>query len=155
MGGTNKEKIKKLARPIALALLAAYVLLLLNLTFFNPSYGRTEGLRGINPVPFSTILQYLGGSMTTYSIIINLLGNIAAFMPMGFLTPIAFPAVRSFKCVFFVTCLSTILVEITQYLTRSGISDIDDILLNTAGGILGYLFFKLFFYFLKYNLINK
>ncbi|OPX46269.1 VanZ like family protein [Ruminiclostridium hungatei] len=150
MGRSNKENMKKLAGRIALLLLAAYLLLLLYLTFFSPRYGRAAGLRGINLIPFSTIMQYLTGYMTTRSVIINLLGNIIAFMPMGFLLPLAFTSVRSFRRVLIISCLSTALVEITQYLTRSGISDIDDILLNVVGGILGYFLFKLFFYFLKF-----
>jgi len=155
MGRSNKENMKKLTGRIALLLLAVYLLLLLDLTFLNPRYGRAAGLRGINLVPFSTIMQYLTGYMTTRSIIINLLGNIVAFMPMGFLFPLVFAPARSFRRVLVISCLSTVLVEVTQYLTRSGISDIDDILLNVAGGILGYLLFKLFFYFLKFLSVSQ
>lgn len=127
---------------VVVFLLTAYLFLLAYLTFFSSHYGRGNGLRGINIVPFSTIMQYLTRHMGTSSVIINLAGNIAAFMPMGFLLPLAFESMKKFSRVIAVSIFATVLVEVVQYLTSSGISDIDDIFLNLLGGISGYLLYK-------------
>ena len=136
-----KERTGKSISFIAKLLLVVYLLLLLYLTFFSSRFSRGIGLRGINLVPFTTISQYLSGYMTTKSIIINLAGNIVAFMPFGFLLPLAYKVFRKFAKTVLLAFLLTILIEIGQYITSSGISDIDDIILNVLGGILGYILF--------------
>lgn len=130
---------------MAIFLLGAYLFLLAYLTFFSSQYGRGNGLRGINIVPFSTIVQYLTRHMGTRNIIVNLAGNIAAFMPMGFLLPLAFKSMKKFSRVIAASIFATVLIEVVQYLTGSGISDIDDIFLNVLGGISGYLLYKALF----------
>ncbi len=140
-----KETTGRSLKYMAIFLLGAYLFLLAYLTFFSSQYGRGNGLRGINIVPFSTIVQYLTRHMGTRNIIVNLAGNIAAFMPMGFLLPLAFKSMKKFSRVIAASIFATVLIEVVQYLTGSGISDIDDIFLNVLGGISGYLLYKALF----------
>ena len=42
---------------------------------------------------------------------------------------------------FLAAFLLSLTIEITQLLTRVGSFDVDDLILNTAGGIAGYLLF--------------
>ncbi len=127
---------KNIIRYTAMFFLFAYLVLLTYLTFFSSHYGRGSEHKGINLIPFSTIMHYLSGSMGIRNVAVNLAGNIAAFMPLGFLLPF----IKSMKInkVIIITLLVTFLVEITQYLTYTGISDVDDILLNLLGGVIGY-----------------
>ncbi len=127
---------KKIIRYTAMFFLLAYLVLLIYLTFFSSHYGRGSEHRGVNLIPFSTILQYLTGNMGIRNVAVNLAGNIAAFMPLGFLLPY----IKSMKIskVIIITLLLTLIIEIAQYLTYSGISDIDDILLNLLGAVFGY-----------------
>lgn len=137
-----KEITGRSLKYMAIFWLTAYLFLLTYLTFFSSHYGRGNGLRGINIVPFSTIMEYLTLHMGTRNVIVNLAGNIAAFMPMGFLLPLAFKSMKKFSRVITVSIFATVLIEVVQYLTSSGISDIDDIFLNLLGGISGYLLYK-------------
>ena len=48
---------------------------------------------------------------------------------------------RKWYCMLGMTFLLSLMIEITQLLTRVGSFDVDDLILNTSGGILGYLLF--------------
>jgi len=88
-----KAKLKEMPKPMKLivtALFVAYVLLLVYLTFFSQYYGRGIAQRSINIIPLKTIIEFLTSGYNMSSIITNLLGNIIAFMPMGFLLSIVF-----------------------------------------------------------------
>ena len=70
----------------------------------------------------------------------NLLGNIMIFVPYGFFISMAGKSMGFFKILFFSMALS-LGVETIQLFTRVGSFDVDDILLNTIGGVLGYILF--------------
>lgn len=94
---------------------------------------------------FATVKLYLRSSRTDYSIP-NLGGNIVGFIPLGFLLPSLFKGLRRGWKVMLVTFFVSLGFEGTQLLTLLGSFDVDDLLLNTIGGTLGYLFFLLFYY---------
>lgn len=71
----------------------------------------------------------------------NLLGNLLPFIPFGFLLPIAYPRIKAFFKVFLVGMFAVLFIEIFQYMTRLGSFDIDDIILNVLGGVVGYLLY--------------
>ena len=71
----------------------------------------------------------------------NLLGNLLPFIPFGFLLPIAYPRIKAFFKVFLVGMFAVLFIEIFQYMTRLGSFDIDDIILNIVGGIIGFLLY--------------
>lgn len=74
----------------------------------------------------------------------NLIGNIGAFIPFGILFGISFPE-HSSKFFPLLYCgLFSLFLELVQLITGFGIFDIDDIILNTLGGLLGCCIFYLF-----------
>ena len=76
-------------------------------------------------------------------VVINLATNLFLFAPMGFFIPILFDKkVKNIKQFGMVMVLITILVEILQFITYSGSTDIDDIILNTTGAIIIYMLMK-------------
>lgn len=81
-------------------------------------------------------------SMNT--ILVNIAGNIIAFMPMGFLLPMVSKNPARFLRVLLVVLLASGTIEIMQYVFRTGVSDIDDTILNLLGGMLGYFAYKAF-----------
>ena len=71
-------------------------------------------------------------------VIINLLGNILAFVPFGYLLPkIVTRKLGVFYTVLF-TLEFSVFVELIQLVTRTGSFDVDDLILNTIGGLVGY-----------------
>ena len=76
--------------------------------------------------------------------IINLLGNVVCFMPFGFLLPMVSKrsVFKNFLSVTFLAMLFSIGIETAQLVTKVGAFDVDDIFLNTIGGLLGYIFLK-------------
>lgn len=124
---------------------------------FGRSVGFTEGVpykeqlkSSINVVPLHTIKSYWNVIVNhpDWDIyphcVINLLGNVLMFIPAGWLMRRVFPALRSFLRFFLTAFLCILLVEILQLLTLLGSFDIDDIILNLAGMVTGYLLFRLF-----------
>lgn len=137
-----KVKKSKPVKIIFIFLFAAYVLLLIYLTFFSSYFGRGTVYRNINLIPFKTILQYLVRDRDIRNMLINIAGNIAVFMPMGFLLPIVFKPFNRFGSIFAAIFSATFLIEAAQYFFAAGSSDIDDILLNLMGGFIGLFIYK-------------
>ena len=109
-----------------------YIWLLFEILTMN----ELNGASGLNLTPFSEILRYeIGTQMFNY----NVLGNILIFIPFGYLIG---SYVRSKKIwpVLVTTLVTNGVVEFVQL--KIGRSfDIDDIILNVIGGIIGYLIF--------------
>lgn len=99
-----------------------------------------------NFVPLKTILNYLFGNHSFKIVITNILGNIITFIPLGFLLPIIFKAIKKLKHIVLSTFILSSLLEIIQLLTALGNFDIDDILMNVYGSICGYIFYRGFTY---------
>lgn len=77
--------------------------------------------------------------------IINLFGNVICFMPFGFLIP-TLSKNRILNNIVSVTIFAmafSMLIETAQLVTKVGAFDVDDIILNTLGGFLGYVIFKM------------
>lgn len=107
---------------------------------FRISSGKASEIVQNNYVPFKTILMYLGGHPGWGVALVNLLGNIIPFMPIGFLLPLLFRSI-SWKGVSGIAVASSLCIETLQLVFRVGAFDVDDILLNTLGVLLGYLAF--------------
>lgn len=97
-----------------------------------------------NFVPFETILRYINYSQyfNLDIIIINLLGNLLIFTPMGFLLPLLSKKFRKAWTVICAGFLSSLAVETIQFIFTVGSADIDDLILNTLGAWFGYLAYK-------------
>lgn len=93
-----------------------------------------EGIRNINLIPFRTMSPYLENITETYAFK-NIIANILVFIPLGF-----FVSNKNSKNVFktLVFCLSVILsIECIQLLFKIGFFDVDDIILNFIGSLIG------------------
>lgn len=101
-------------------------------------YGERNIFFSINLIPFKTILNYLSGDATLKIAFKNLIGNIVIFLPLGFLLPILFKKIDSYKKILFVSFAFSLIAEATQLFFGIGSFDVDDLLLNALGGILGF-----------------
>ena len=102
----------------------------------------SQKVAGINFVPFKTIFYYLSGNVNSHIAIKNLLGNILAFTPMGFLLPTLFDGCEKLKNILHVAFLVSLSIEITQLIFSLGSCDIDDIILNVLGAVIGFAGYK-------------
>jgi len=130
-------------------LFLGYLALLIYLMFFSEAMGRTQGPHfSYNLEPFREIRRCLERWQVTGLpyVILNLAGNVAAFVPFGYLLPRLWKWGRLFPVTWLGCMLTSFLLECLQYLLQVGSFDVDDIILNTAGGLLGYGCFLLFHY---------
>jgi glycopeptide antibiotics resistance protein len=96
-----------------------------------------------NYVPFRTILPYLLGDNGFLIGALNIGGNIAFLIPIGFLLPFVFVRI-DWKKSLVVAVLSGMSIELTQVFLHIGIFDIDDVILNALGVMLGYWMYIFF-----------
>ena len=102
-----------------------------------------EGVHETRLQPFR-VIEYtrkdLQVNQNSYSLVINLLGNIVMFMPIGFFLPLLW------RTPFIDTVLSgmliSVIIELIQLLLPRW-TDIDDVILNTLGAAAGFLLYKL------------
>ncbi len=107
-----------------------------------------EIIRSLNPVPFKTIFQYIFGSSEIYqgkdwalNRLINMLGNLVLFFPVGLLLPLVSERFKKFKSALMMGVFISLMIEIIQYFIGRS-ADIDDLILNTFGFLCGYIAFK-------------
>ena len=70
--------------------------------------------------------------------LINFIGNTAMFIPLGIVWPSVFPQLHTHKKVIAAGVGYSLLIEIVQLPFFDRVSDIDDLLLNSLGFLLGY-----------------
>ncbi|HHT97345.1 MAG TPA: VanZ family protein [Clostridiales bacterium] len=124
-----------------------YIIFLSYFLFFSERYGRincNEAYR-YNLVFFSEINRFIKHRriLGIESFVVNIIGNILAFSPFGFILPLINKSVDKFYKVIILSTLFSLTVECLQLIFKVGIFDVDDILLNTIGGLLGYLAYKI------------
>ncbi len=93
-----------------------------------------------NFIPFIDILRVydMGLPKMMLQIVINLL----LLAPLGFLLPVQFRKFQSFPRTVLTVMVVSLLIEARQYFIGRS-ADIDDVIINTVGGIFGYLCFML------------
>lgn len=120
-----------------------YVLFLVYILFFISS--RLTTYNNINLIPFATIDRYFRffEYFTFTNWFLNIFGNIIIFIPFGFLLPVVVTYFNRFWKLLSITLIVTMSVETLQYVTKVGELDIDDVILNTLGSIMGYILYKI------------
>lgn len=157
IGGVLLSKYLDNNKPMKINLyifFGLYLILLITLTLFDSLWLRNgfnfsvfDNIQDrINLVPFKTIMTFVKEFDSMYStsqIMLNLFGNVCAFMPMALFLPLLFK--RQNKAFQFVITLTLMIlgIEFLQLITGSGRFDIDDLILNLFGAVLVYLLFKI------------
>ncbi len=135
----------KKERIIFIIIFVIYIIALCYFLFFAESMGRTT--RGdeyhYNLQPLFEIKRIWRSShiLGMKYVILNFAGNVIAFIPFGYLLPkMVKKKPRLFHTVLFSFEFS-LLVELTQLISRTGSFDVDDLILNTFGGLIGYILY--------------
>lgn len=121
-------------------ILFIYTTLILKLIVFKYPPGITFSIANANLIPFKTILGYLLGEPTWRIAMRNLLGNVVLLIPFGFLLTSMYQKIK-WVSVLLIGVFVGIILELLQVIFKSGILDIDDVILNSLGVIIGYLLF--------------
>lgn len=137
----------QICREGILLLLFMFLTGLLFLTLTPPKgwtyHGPFQGT--VNLIPLCESIRlfcfYLKNRMWT-ALLINFLGNIVMFIPIGFFTGLLSIRPRWWKGTLWTFALS-LFIEISQLFACRG-TDVDDLILNTLGGLMGYWLFLLF-----------
>ena len=131
-----KNNIKiVLYKEILLFFFAFYVLCLFQIVTLTDASSSV----GSNFIPFKEIFRY---KLFSRLFIKNVVGNVLLFLPYGYFVGRYFSGKSKILSIFLVF-LASISIECTQ-LSIGRVFDVDDIILNVIGGILGYLLFLLF-----------
>ena len=95
------------------------------------------GARNFNVIPFYTIKEFMEKAEDNpWLAIYNILGNIIVFIPYGMYLPIIKKSNRLGENMS-VVLLTSLIIEIIQYIFNVGAFDVDDLILNTLGGFIG------------------
>lgn len=93
-------------------------------------------IRNVNLILFKSISPYLMNITEPYAFK-NIVGNIVTFIPLGFFVSTIFFRTKFFKTI--LTCVAIILIiECGQFVLKIGFFDVDDIILNLLGCLLGF-----------------
>lgn len=149
-GNSMKAKRKSW---LAASALAAYGALLIRLVVFKAipvirighlrfKFSGTHTGPG-NFVPFKSIFPQLMGRGNPLIDMVNLFGNFIPFMPLGLLAPLVVRSI-SWQRALILGVVTGLSFEVMEVVFRVGIFDVDDVILNTFGVLLGYGVFVMF-----------
>lgn len=123
---------------------AAYCVVLVVLLF-----GRTQMAGAVNLQPMETVCRYLRLLRGDYRLelrliaVVNLVGNMVLFVPMGYYLPRLWPKTRRLWRCLLLGAAIIMCVELVQLTARVGSCDVDDVLLNLPGIAVGYGLYRL------------
>lgn len=141
-------------KVFAILLFLIYFAVLFYFLFFSEEMGRTysERMYRYNLIPFLEMKRFIEYRkvLGTEAVVLNIVGNVVAFMPFGFFLPIFSSRCRYFLNTSFYTFELSLLVELLQLVTKVGSFDVDDLILNTLGGVLGF-----WIYYIGYRFMSQ
>ena len=96
-----------------------------------------------NLMPFVEIRRFwkYRDQLGNFAVFSNIFGNVIGFLPWGFILPIIFRRMDRVFLIFLSGFLLSLTVEAIQLISKVGCFDVDDLILNTLGAVLGYVFF--------------
>lgn len=136
-GAQLPPSVRILVMLVAFAVMVAFGVVLARLTLL-PSQA-SEALTHTNLRPGDSIRDYVG-QPAFVDTVKQLGGNILLGVPFGLLLPVVAPKARGLLRVVVATALVMFLVELVQGALITGRAfDVDDVILNTSGALLGYV----------------
>ena len=93
----------------------------------------------INIIPFIHLFEHNG----LKEILINVIGNVAMFIPVGIIFSVVYKKLNTHKKVIFAGICFSFIIEIIQLPFYDRVTDIDDLILNSLGFLIGYALYIL------------
>lgn len=138
------RKTKEMIRVLLWIFFIIYMVALTYFLFFSERFGRVMGGEyRYNLQLFREIRRFIvyRREVGITSFMINIVGNVVAFIPFGFILPAISPRNRKFLNIALLSFELTLSIEIMQLVLQVGTFDVDDIFMNLMGGIIGYILF--------------
>ena len=138
-------------RLLSVVALEIYIVFISKYFFFPIIYDKGIFLgscHAIQLIPFLPFLNQIR-SAGWKPFLFQAAGNLFSFVPITFLLAISFPRYQKIRCCIFSSLLISIAIELIQLginlITgiQNRIIDINDVILNMSGGIVGFFVFKL------------
>lgn len=126
----RKEKVKIVPASV---LLIIYIEILMQTAFFSREPGSRKQIE-------LNLFGTWGETSVAHAYFVE---NIIMFIPFGVLVPMVFKQMQKMRICVLVGFLFSCVIEISQLITRRGFCQLDDIVTNTAGTMLGWLIWKL------------
>ena len=142
------NNVKKKTKILGIICFILYISLLIYLVFFAESFGRTEisGARRYNLELFKEIRRFYvyRNTLGIYAFLLNVAGNVLIFIPFGFILPIIGKKKANIFKTLLITVIFVFVIECIQFALNVGSFDVDDILLNSIGSLIGHIIFLIF-----------
>lgn len=129
----NKEKIIVYKELLMLSF-AIYILCLFQVVTFQDDTTWASN----NFIPFKEILRY---NITSRLFLKNVIGNMIMFLPYGFFISY-YLKIDKVKLPLLLTFIASIAIEVVQ-MCIGRVFDVDDIILNLIGGLIGYTLYNI------------
>ena len=114
--------------------------------------------KGYNLVPFEEIRRFIiyRNYVSAGAFLLNLFGNLLVFFPIGFLVPIWRLEKTGCIRIIIYAFLFSLCIETLQLITKVGVFDVDDLMMNTVGGLIGWIIYCIIrFIYHKWKAKNK
>ncbi len=108
--------------------------MILNLQNYGTIFSSYHNL---NLIPLQFLLEAKSGNTRSLT---QAVANTFMFLPLGFILPVVFPHLRRLSKTSLCACAISFTIELVQYFIGRA-TDIDDLLLNTLGSVLGYFMY--------------
>lgn len=127
-------------------LFVLYIIFVFYFLLISEIYGRTGEMQEYhyNLILFKEIKRFWNyrNQLGIFATATNLLGNVLIFLPFGFFMAMA-SKYRSFLSTVIYSFALSLTIELSQLFMKVGCFDVDDLLLNTIGGMIGFLAFSI------------
>lgn len=109
------------------------------MTLFTRRIGDTYK---IDLKPFSS--YYVAFAEGNMEILLQILVNIAMYIPLGFLLPCCFKLFEKYRYVILGIFSGSLVIELIQLIFRLGLFEVDDVINNTLGAVIGLVIYIIF-----------
>lgn len=133
---------RPMRRELLVWVLFVYLLAVALVAFFPMNIIFYDWHGRYNLVPFASISDMIQHT-TRATAFRNIGGNVVMFIPLGFLLPLLFRQARTLWSLVWRVLVISVAIELLQLLTQVRATDVDDVILNLVGALVGYGIYRL------------
>lgn len=138
-----------IGKKICVVLFIIYIISLVYFVFFAEILGRTDVVDSFryNLRPFKEILRFIRyyDQVGLKAVFINVVGNVAVFVPFGYFVGIFEKEPKVMWKGIALALAFSVSIELIQLVAKVGICDVDDVILNTLGGAIGIILYRIIY----------